>query len=443
MNKKFFSLLFLSLMLMMTACGSNDNDTPDISKINVELTPKTIKCSAAGGQYDIKVKTDATEWTAYSNDKWAAVTADTKGGIIKVNVSKNEEGISRSTEIHFKSKSTYASVTLNQSAPLAVELSEVFSKADGEKFKVNVTTDDEWTATASDTWITAARNGNTVEITTAENKGEYRIGTVTVATQTETTDITVKQDAKSDIVCPIAGYRLVWNDEFSEGTTLNPSKWVHEVQKQGWVNNELQNYVNGTSPSGARVTEIKDGRLLIHCFKENGKVYSGRVYGNKSTGFTYGVFEARIKLPSGKGTWPAWWMMPVNFTSWPHCGEIDIMEEVGADPNEVSSSIHCTAYNHVKGTQKTHAMYCAGAEGEFHTYTLEWTEDYIKTWVDGKEQLVFMNDKKNNDDTWPFHVAFYPILNLAWGGMWGGYKGVDDSALPVTMEVDYVRVFQK
>lgn len=119
------------------------------------------------------------------------------------------------------------------------------------------------------------------------------------------------------------------------------------------------------------------------------------------------------------------------------------MEEVGANPNYVSSSIHCTAYNHPNNTQKTHEMYCAGAEGEFHVYTLEWTTDYIKTWVDGKEQLVFMNDKTNNDDTWPFHVAFYPILNLAWGGTWGGYKGVDESALPVTMQIDYVRIFQK
>ncbi len=88
-------------------------------------------------------------------------------------------------------------------------------------------------------------------------------------------------------------------------------------------------------------------------------------------------------------------------------------------------------------------MFCEGAEDGFHVYALEWTADYIRTYVDGKEQLYFENDGKNDNDTWPFDKAFYPILNIAWGGDWGGYKGVDETALPVTMEVDYVRVWQK
>ena len=108
------------------------------------------------------------------------------------------------------------------------------------------------------------------------------------------------------------------------------------------------------------------------------------------------------------------------------------------------SSIHTQDYNHTKGTQKTHAFVQPGAEGEFHTYALLWTADEITTYVDGKVQL---NVKKSvigsSHDQWPFHYAFYPIFNLAWGGDWGGMKGVDESALPVTMEVDYIRVFQK
>lgn len=141
-------------------------------------------------------------------------------------------------------------------------------------------------------------------------------------------------------------------------------------------------------------------------------------------------------------------MMPVgndwNTNPWPQCGEIDIMEEVGADPNQVSSSLHTQNYNHTKGTQKTHAMNCPGAEEEFHVYALEWTEDFINTYVDGKLQLSATKSSMGADhDSWPFHYAFYPILNLAWGGDWGGYKGVDDSALPVTMQIDYLRVFQK
>ena len=239
------------------------------------------------------------------------------------------------------------------------------------------------------------------------------------------------------------GYELVWNDEFDNGTTLNSSDWTHETKGKGWVNNEQQYYVNHETPNGSLVTEVKDDALIIRCLEEDGKVFSGRVYAKVKRGWTYGYIEGRIKLPKGRGTWPAFWMMPVRFTSWPADGEIDIMEEVGVDPNVVSSSIHCTAYNHPNNTQKTHSMTCNAAEQSFHVYALEWTPDYIKTYVDGQPQLSFGNDGKGNKDTWPFNVAFYPILNLAWGGDWGGYAGVDEAALPVTMEIDYVRVWQK
>ena len=156
--------------------------------------------------------------------------------------------------------------------------------------------------------------------------------------------------------------------------------------------------------------------------------------------------EARIKLPKGKGTWPAFWMMPEDESlRWPACGEIDIMEEVGMHPDYTSSSIHCRAYNHPMKTQKTAEKYTEGAEGEFHVYAVEWTEDYLQFSVDGSTEgcLRFENDKAGNVDTWPFDKEFYIILNLAWGGSWGGSDGVDESALPCEMQVDYVRVFQK
>jgi beta-glucanase (GH16 family) len=238
------------------------------------------------------------------------------------------------------------------------------------------------------------------------------------------------------------GYKLVWQDEFNEGTELNPADWTHEVQKDHWVNNELQNYVNHKTPQGRNVTDIMDGKLQIHCFKEDGKVYSGRVYAKVKEGWTYGYIEASIKLPKGKGTWPAFWMMPVNFRSWPADGEIDIMEEVGYHPDYVSSSLHANAHVHSNGTQVTHEMYCKGAEGEFHTYAIEWTAQNITTFVDGKKQLSYDNRGLGRDD-WPYNDPFYVIFNLAWGGDWGGSQGVDENALPATMEVDYVRVFQK
>ena len=242
--------------------------------------------------------------------------------------------------------------------------------------------------------------------------------------------------------CPLPGYKLVWNDEFSS-SKIDSSRWTFQEARAGWVNHELQTYVKEKSPLGRKVADCKKGKLRIHTFREGDKIYSGRLYGNRSVGFRYGYVEARIKLPKGKGTWPAWWMMPVGGGRWPACGEIDIMEEVGVDANIVSSSIHCTAYNHPAKTQKTHSMTCAEAEDGFHVYSLEWTEDYIRTYVDGTEQLFFPNDRQGNPDTWPFDKAFYPILNVAWGGDWGGYAGVDETALPLTMEIDYVRVWQK
>jgi len=242
--------------------------------------------------------------------------------------------------------------------------------------------------------------------------------------------------------CPFPDYKLVWHDEFST-SKLDSSRWVYQVANAGWVNHELQTYVKAHSPKGRKVAECKKGTLRIYTFREDDKIYSGRLYGNRSVGFKYGYIEACIKLPKGKGTWPAWWMMPVSGGRWPAGGEIDIMEEVGVDANDVSSSIHCAAYNHPAKTQKTHHLYCEGAEDSFHIYALEWTEDYIRTYVDGKEQLYFENDHQGNNDTWPFNKAFYPILNVAWGGDWGGYKGIDETALPLTMEVDYVRVWQK
>lgn len=236
-------------------------------------------------------------------------------------------------------------------------------------------------------------------------------------------------------------YHLVWQDEFEEGSVLN-ADWVHEVWDAGRVNHELQTYVDHLSPEGQLVTEINDGKLLIHCFKEGDKIYSGRVYGQKNQGWQYGYVEASIKLPQGKGTWPAFWMMPVNFSAWPADGEIDIMEEVGYHPDYTSSSLHALGHYHVENTQITHEQLCQGAEGEFHIYAMEWTPDYFQFYVDGNKTLYYKNPGTGKRD-WPYDAPFYVILNLAWGGDWGGSQGVDESALPITMEVDYVRVFQK
>ena len=278
--------------------------------------------------------------------------------------------------------------------------------------------------------VTAAANPNTSSRSASLVFAAGTVRKTVVVTQEAAT--TAKYDAP-------AGYDLVWHDEF-DGNSLG-SDWTEEEKPAGWVNNELQTYIKGNT-----VNEVKDGNLLIHCYQEGGKVYSGRVYAKPDKGWTYGYFEARIKLPQGKGTWPAFWMMPANnnFSTnpWPGCGEIDIMEEVGADPNIVSSTIHCNKYNNGNTPTEHGTLKVPTAESDYHVYACEWTASKLEFFVDGKSILKYEPTDRSKD-FWPFNVPFYPILNLAWGGSWGGYKGVDASALPATMSVDYVRVFQK
>ena len=322
--------------------------------------------------------------------------------------------------------------------------------ADGGTFFVSVkTTGKEWGAYANGDFITVTSENTTsatgtITVNVSANPSvEARSGSVTVMSGAARKTIAVNQAAaeKPAYNAP-DGYTLVWQDEFDSGNELNSQDWTHEVKSAGWVNHELQNYVNHKTPGGDLVTEVRNGKLRITCLKENGKIYSGRVYAQQKTGWKYGYIEASIKLPKGKGTWPAFWMMPVNFRSWPADGEIDIMEEVGYHPDYVSSSLHANAHVHSNNTQVTHEMKCEGAEGEFHTYAILWTSSNITTYVDGKVQLSYDNRGLGRDD-WPYDDPFYVILNLAWGGDWGGAQGVDESVLPVTMEVDYVRVFQK
>ena len=339
-----------------------------------------------------------------------------------------------------------------QPAAVTITLSQesINAPAVGGSYTVSVTTTGkEWGAYADQDFITVdAKNtvgqSGTVTLTVPANPTtSTRTATVTVMSGNARKTISVTQEAAAQSAYNAPeGYTLVWQDEFNKGSELDAADWTHEVQKSGWVNNELQNYVNHKTPEGSLVTEVRGGKLRITALKENGKVYSGRVYAKVKQGWTYGYIEASIKLPKGKGTWPAFWMMPVNFRSWPADGEIDIMEEVGYHPNYVSSSLHANAHVHSNGTQVTHEMLCKGAEEDFHTYAILWTAKNITTFVDGKVQLSYDNRGLGRND-WPYDDPFYVIFNLAWGGDWGGQQGVDESALPATMEVDYVRVFQK
>ena len=205
--------------------------------------------------------------------------------------------------------------------------------AEGGMYTVDVTTTGkEWGVYADADFIGVDANNTTsqkgtVTVTVKENPTTaVRTGNIILMSGAARKTVAVSQAAAAQSAYNAPdGYTLVWQDEFDKGSELNPDDWTHEVKGSGWVNHELQNYVNHKTPDGNLVTEVRGGKLRITALKENGKVYSGRVYAKVKQGWQYGYIEASIKLPKGKGTWPAFWMMPVNFRSWPADGEIDII----------------------------------------------------------------------------------------------------------------------
>jgi beta-glucanase (GH16 family) len=233
------------------------------------------------------------------------------------------------------------------------------------------------------------------------------------------------------------GYSLVWNDEFNTKNFLPDHEWRFETGKTGWGNNELQNYVAGLGADAA--ARVEEGILKITAKERGDEVISARI--NTRRSWLYGYFEARLKIPQGKGTWPAFWMLPENFVLFPDDGEIDIMEAVGYDPGWVHVGIHSRTYTGATG--KNARKKTPTAQSEFHVYAVEWTPDFIRGYVDNELYFEFLNDHEGNKDTWPFNKPFYLKLNLAWGVNWGGYECIDESCLPAVYEIDYVRVYQK
>ena len=239
------------------------------------------------------------------------------------------------------------------------------------------------------------------------------------------------------------GYKLVWADEFDRDGLPDPAKWEHDTSRnqQGWHNHELQYY---SAPRAANAV-VKGGRLIITARKEwmssaadfGGQTYtSARLQTRDKVEWTYGFFEVRARLPCGKGTWPAIWMLGSK-GSWPANGELDIMEQVGSDPTRVFSTVHTTAGH--GGQSVSGIVRIADACQNFHRYQMLWTASEVTFAVDGFAHLRYPRLDAGRD-VWPFDRPQFLLLNLAIGGDLGGE--VDDRIFPVAMEVDYVRVYQ-
>ncbi len=249
---------------------------------------------------------------------------------------------------------------------------------------------------------------------------------------------------------------LIMADEFDVEGTPNPSLWKFEVGDgtaqgiPGWGNNELQYYTDRPE----NVT-VDNGLLVITANEESfgGSNYtSGRIITQGLFEQQYGRFEARIRLPYGKGIWPAFWLLgnDCDQNPWPQCGEIDIMEYLGDSPTLVFGSVHGPGYNAGDSVSKEYQLENDRFDTDFHVFGIEWGPDYINYYVDGDlyqtvtpslvAEEAIEDDSLENAGEWVFNRPFYIILNIAVGGNLPGAPNAE-TVFPQSMYVDYVRVY--
>jgi beta-glucanase (GH16 family) len=253
-----------------------------------------------------------------------------------------------------------------------------------------------------------------------------------------------------DAPMPAHSSRLIWSDEFN-GPSLDMSKWSFDTSrnKLGWYNKELEYYSanrreNLRLENGRLIIELRKDPEAISKFADWGKQQysSAKIITRGKAAFKYGFVEVSAKLPCARGTWPAIWMLPETESAWPNGGEIDILEQVGSQPNVAHATVHTALFNHTRHNGRGAETPVPTACSALHRYQLAWTPAAITMGVDDHAYMQVRNDQPGGRGAWPFDSPFYLILNLAMGGDWAAAKGIDDAALPQRMEVDYVRVWQ-
>jgi beta-glucanase (GH16 family) len=252
---------------------------------------------------------------------------------------------------------------------------------------------------------------------------------------------TAEKESKTATKAPVQ-WELVWEDNFEVAGLPDSKIWSYE---EGYIRNNEAQYYTKERMENARV---ENGNLVIEARMDNWNGHkitaaSINTYGKKS--MLYGRIEVKTKLPTGVGTWPAIWMLGDvihNGTSWPACGEIDIMENVGYEPDVIHANIHTKAYNHVKGTNKGNKITIQKPYESFNVYAVEWFEDHMDFYLNDKLYFSFKNEGTGND-VWPFDKPHYLLINFAVGGGWGGQKGIDETIFPQKYYIDYVKVYKE
>lgn len=289
--------------------------------------------------------------------------------------------------------------------------------------------------------VSEVRNEEVVKMITID--GEEVSLKATITYQTE------NKEEEQTIDLSYEGYNLKWEDQF-EGESLNRDDWNVELHDPGWVNNELQSYVD--SPENIY---LQDGSLVlkpVENMNEDGSVSytSGRINTQHKHDFKYGLFEARVKVPEGQGFLPAFWMMPTDenlYGQWPRCGEIDIMEVLGNNTDTSYGTIHYG--NPHSESQGSYTLDEGSFSEEYHVFDVEWEPGKISWYVDGKlihtEDNWYSATEGQGEITYPapFDQPFYIILNLAVGGNWPGNPDDTTDIKNSAYYIDYVKVYQK
>ena len=237
-------------------------------------------------------------------------------------------------------------------------------------------------------------------------------------------------------------YKLLWQDLFLKDGLPDDTIWSFETGGHGFGNGEAQHYTDRIDNG-----YVKDGILTIEAKKEayeNNQYTSAKLITYKKKSIHYGRIEVMAELPLGKGTWPAIWFLGNNYkagTTWPKCGEIDLMEHVGHNLGQIHFSLHSLNHNHIIKTQPTHYLQNKKLLEGFHEYAMEWEEDKISFFIDKIHQVTFSKKDSHQNIDWPFDKPHYLILNLALGGWWGAT--IDESSLPQKFRFKYVKVYER
>ena len=247
--------------------------------------------------------------------------------------------------------------------------------------------------------------------------------------------------------------KLAFKDEFnkSANSPVDSSKWTAEIGGGGWGNQELEYYTNSVENAyhdGNGSLVIKAIKLTqpsnLTCWYGPCQYTSARLITKGKFEQKYGRIEARIKIPKGQGMWGAFWLLGNNIDTvgWATCGEVDIMENIGREPNIVHGTIHGPGYNGANGISSSYSLpNNAAFADDFHVYKTEWSENLVQFYVDGNLYKTIRPSDIPQGSNWVYDHPFFMILNFAVGGPWGGVPD-QTSVFPQTMLIDYVRVYK-